>query len=212
MTAVAHGVEVGIKFSDDLELALVVDTVTISLFRRVEVGDVYGQVKGGQYEMTFGNMAKKTKDDQGEALMVTDTPLLQAAAANGDTSRPDMIKMTDRMTDGDKPKDSSAEESMKNVKQLKPESHLANDKYQKMIQWIHDTSVIREAETKIANAVRRSDDNEDQSFNPDDEKDMRAAVCAQLHDKPSIPHPPKRSIKVTTLQHLSPPNLSLIHI
>lgn len=207
LTAVAHGVEVGIKFSDDLELALVVDTVTISLFRRVEVGDVYGQVKGGQYEMTFGNMAKKTKDDQGEALMVTDTPLLQAAAANGDISRPDMIKMTDRMTDGDRPKDSSAEESVKNVKQLKPENHVANDKYEKMIKWIYDTSVIREAKTKIINAVRRSNDSENQTFNPDDEKDMRAAVCAQLHDKPSIPHPPTRSIKVTTLQHLSPPKV-----
>jgi len=51
LTVVAYGVEVGIKLSDDMEIALLVDQVTIKLFRRIDISDVYGNVKGGQYEV-----------------------------------------------------------------------------------------------------------------------------------------------------------------
>ncbi|KAG8623667.1 hypothetical protein KVT40_008643 [Elsinoe batatas] len=40
LTVVAYGVEVGIKLSDDLEIALVVDKVIIKLFRRIDISDV----------------------------------------------------------------------------------------------------------------------------------------------------------------------------
>ncbi|KAF2210055.1 hypothetical protein CERZMDRAFT_46024 [Cercospora zeae-maydis SCOH1-5] len=33
---------------------------------------------------------------------------------------------------------------------------------------------------------------------------MRAAVCAALQEIPSVPHPPRRSVRVTTLQNSSP--------
>lgn len=50
LTIVAYGIEVGIKLSDDMEIALVVDKVTVELFRRINISDVYGNVKGGQFE------------------------------------------------------------------------------------------------------------------------------------------------------------------
>lgn len=208
LTAVAHGIEVGIKLSDDMEMALVCDTVTISLFRRVEIGDVYGQIKGGKYEMTFGNLAENTKNVNGDALMVTDTPLLQAAAANGDTTRPDHVKMTDKMTAGVGTTDSSAKEGANTMTQINPESKEAQQKYDSMLKYIYRTSVIQEAKRKILKIVNEDDWNEDdKSFDASDAKDMRAQVSAHLHEKPTVPHPPKRSIKVTTLQNFSSPQV-----
>lgn len=45
LSIVAHGIEVGIKLSDDLELAIQTEMVTISLFRRIEVGDCMANIK-----------------------------------------------------------------------------------------------------------------------------------------------------------------------
>jgi len=79
LTVIAHGVEVGIKLSDDMELALVTDEVRIEFFRKIHVTDCYGNLKGGLYEMTFGELAPDTKDANGEPVMFeTDTPMLQA--------------------------------------------------------------------------------------------------------------------------------------
>jgi hypothetical protein len=37
--------------------------------------------------------------------------------------------------------------------------------------------------------------------------DFRAAICAHIHDTPSIPHPPKKSIRVSTLRKTDYPNV-----
>jgi hypothetical protein len=37
--------------------------------------------------------------------------------------------------------------------------------------------------------------------------DFRAAICAHIHDSPSIPHPPKKSIRVSTLRKTDYPNV-----
>ena len=79
LTVIAHGVEVGIKLSDDMELALVTDEVKIEFFRGIHVSDCYGNLKGGLFEMTFGELAPATRNDNGEPVMFeTDTPMLQA--------------------------------------------------------------------------------------------------------------------------------------
>lgn len=200
LTIIAHGVEVGIKLSDDMELALLTDTVTIRLFRGVNIGDVYANIKGGEYEMTFGNLEESTKDEDGDAVMETDTPLLKAAAANGDTSRPGAVKMTDAMTDGNNPKDSSPQAGLKSVTTLSPDSEQANRQYLETLAYIEKSSVISQARRKLRKLVRV-----DSGLDKTNQKDMRAAICSELHNKPSIPHPPRRSIKVTTLQNLSPP-------
>jgi hypothetical protein len=45
LTIIVHGVEVRIKLSDDLELAIQTEKVTIPLFRRIEVSDCMTNVK-----------------------------------------------------------------------------------------------------------------------------------------------------------------------
>ncbi|GAB7352528.1 hypothetical protein MBLNU459_g2922t1 [Dothideomycetes sp. NU459] len=203
LTIVAHGVEVGIKFSDDMELALATDKVTIRLFRRIDIEDVYGNVKGGEFEMTFGKLAKKTHTAEGEPVMVTDTPLLAAAAANGDTSGVGKVTMTEKMTGGATTKDSTVKNGLQSVKQLSPDDEEANKKYHSILEYIDETSVITVSRKEAEEAIRDRGDMD----NLENDKDLRAAICSQLHDKPSIPHPAKRSIKVSTIQHLSPPNV-----
>lgn len=204
LTVVAHGVEVGIKLSDDMELAIQTETVTISLFRKIEIGDCYANIKGGEYEMTFRSMDDKSSNSSGDALMVEDTPLLKAAALNGDTSRPTLVKMTSKMTNGKLMKDSSAQSGLGAMTKLSPDDDNAIKEYHRTLDWISQTNLISQARKKIGKSVQDAD-SEKMDFDHTKASDMRAAICSQLHDKPSVPHPPRASIKVTTLQNLSPP-------
>lgn len=45
LTIIAHGVEVGIRLSNDLELAIQTEKVTIPLFRRIEISDCMANLK-----------------------------------------------------------------------------------------------------------------------------------------------------------------------
>jgi len=53
LSFVVHGVEVGIKLSDDMELAIQTEEVTVRLFRGIDIGGCYANLKGGDFEMTF---------------------------------------------------------------------------------------------------------------------------------------------------------------
>lgn len=201
LTIVAHGVEVGIKLSDDMELALQVQHVKIPLFRRIDIGDVYANIKGGEYEMTFGSL-ESTKDEDGDPIIATDTPLLRAATIGGGDC--DTIKMISKMTEGSStPRDSSTKAGINSVTALSPDNEEANDFYQKTLDLIEGTNAITQARKRLSRAAAQQ--NTDTTLDSSNDKDLRAAICSELHKKPSISHPPSRSIKVTTLQNLSPP-------
>jgi hypothetical protein len=108
LSFVVHGVEVGIKLSDDMELAIQTETVKVKLFRGIEIGDCFANLKGGQYEMTFGSLEGNTRDVDGDAVFVEATPLLKAASKDGDTrslksvksNEVENVKMLDQLTDG----------------------------------------------------------------------------------------------------------------
>ncbi|QDS70590.1 hypothetical protein FKW77_000061 [Venturia effusa] len=199
LTLVAHGIEVGIKLSDDMELAISCEKVTIPFFRGIQIDDCYAALKGGQYEMTFANMAENTHDSNGDALMVHDTPLLQAASAHGVQARPRLVKMTSKFTGGEMLKDSTAQSGFNSMRHLSPDDKVARKEFEHAIKWIEDTNVINECRRAVMQRAEKSD-----SFSRDNIQDVRAAICSQLHNKPSVPHPPERSVKVTTLRNMSP--------
>lgn len=199
LTLVAYGIEVGIKLSDDMELAITCEKVTIPFFRRIEIDDCYAAIKGGQYEMTFANMTENTRDIEGAALMVADTPLLQAASAHGVQARPQLFKMTSRFTDGEMLKDSSVHSGFSSIKQLSPDDRVARKEFDHAIKWIEETNVINECRKAVMQRAKKPD-----SFDGDSIQDVRAAICSQLHNRPSVPHPPPNSVRVTTLRNMSP--------
>lgn len=190
LTVVAHGIEVGIKLADDLELAISTEKVTVALFRSVKISDCFANVKGGQREMTFGEVKIAERDEDGDALMVEATPLLLAAGARGGRSRPRMIKMKSKMTNGVDMDDSSALAGFKSLQAVSPEDKEAADQYKKTLEWIRTTNTIEQCRKDV---------------DKEEKKATNAAICSRMQDKASVPHPPKRSIKVTTLQNLSPP-------
>ncbi|MCJ1440852.1 MAG: hypothetical protein MMC23_001338, partial [Stictis urceolatum] len=206
LTIIAHGVEVGIKLSDDMELALQVNKTVVSLFRKIEVGDVYAHLKGGQYEMTFGQLTEDTRDASGNPLMESDTPLLKAAASwklEG-TSK---VPMQTHMTGGKELKDNSLGGGLAAVTSLSPDDASARERYEKALSGIEKTSHIRQSEEITRMLSQGADQKGPNAIDWEDDKVMRAAVCSQLHDQPSVPHAPNRSIKVTTLQNLSSPKM-----
>jgi len=82
---VVHGVEVGIKLGVDMELAIKTEQVKVSLFRGIESIDCFVNLKGGQYEKMFGSLGASTKNADGDAIFVVDTPLLKVASREGGT-------------------------------------------------------------------------------------------------------------------------------
>lgn len=218
LSFVVHGVEVGIKLSDDMELAIQTEEVRVKLFRSIEIGDCFANLKGGEQEMTFKKLEAKSKDADGDAVFIEDTPLLRAASKLSDhqrsiisestesllspnalpasPKRPSMVKMTSRMTDGRPPEDGSAKDSYQSMKKLSLDNNLAGEKYQDILQHIQSTNAIQEARRAIEDTPHVNDEN-----------DVRAEICSYLQQTPSVPHPPRLSVKVTTLQNLAPPKV-----
>jgi hypothetical protein len=217
LSFIVHGIEVGIKLSDDMELAIQTEKVVVRLFRKIEIGDCYANIKGGAYEMTFGDMDARSQDSEGDAVMVANTPLLQIASKTGDKSRPPMVKMKEYMTNGTGMTDTSAETGFKSITQipLVDDDETAVNHYQTTIAWIESTNFIQKSREKVSKRAKDAAEfraktevaslNNTDIFDHTNENDLRAAICSSLHNKPSIPHPPQHSIKVTTLRGLSSP-------
>ncbi|EPE33283.1 hypothetical protein GLAREA_06295 [Glarea lozoyensis ATCC 20868] len=229
LSFVVHGVEVGIKLSDDMELAIQCEEVTIKLFRGIVVGDCFANLKGGEFEMTFGKVKAKSHDADGDAVFIENTPLLRAATmeadrrslAESDTSsikspvepkfffneeeEGKTVKMTEEMTNNHAPEDSSPKESLSLIKKMSPDNEEASGKYKRTVEFIQQTNAIYEARQHIQGLNKEAIKRDQNSFGHDDLNGLRAAVCSYVHSTPSVPHPPQKSIKVTTLQNLMPP-------
>ncbi|KAF2832287.1 hypothetical protein CC86DRAFT_88093 [Ophiobolus disseminans] len=208
MTLVAHGVEAGIKLSDDIELAIQTDKVVVPLFREIHVDDIYANVKGGDWEVTFGSVAygqpEPTRED--DTFVASDTAILRAASVALDGTYPRRISMVRQMTADKQPSDSEELESaFSTVKKLSPGEEDANKKYQELVKTIYNTSVITNAKRALREAAL--DEERESKLDLDNENDVRAAICAHIHDSPSIPHPPKKSIRVSTLRKTDYPNV-----
>lgn len=211
LTLVAHGIEVGIKLSDDMELALQVDKVTVALFRHVQIGDVFGNVKGGEYEMTFGKLADDSHDEHGNALMDEDTPLLKAASSwsSQDVDNwksPEKVRMTEKMTDGNAPRPASPSSGAHEITEMTVDDDEASVRYQRRVDEIEKTDEINIARKSVNRRILKRKDDPETNVDIRNIKHIRAAICSQLHDKPSIQHPPKSSIKVTTLKAMTKPS------
>ncbi|KXT12366.1 hypothetical protein AC579_588 [Pseudocercospora musae] len=201
LTLIAHGCELGLKLADDIELAIYVDEVTVRFFRRIEIGHVYANAKGGQFEMTFGGLEDDDDDAASEfSVFLDDTPLLRAATAGskGLTDRP---KLRETLTGVSYVRDSSARAGLDIVTALDPDDEAADKQYHEKLTEIRTSSAVYQSRQAVRQRAKG------QGRRLDDEKDMRAAVCAELHSLPSVPHPPSRSVRVTTLQNLSPPHV-----
>lgn len=149
--------------------------------------------------MTFGDLETVDADD--DTIFQSDTPFLRAANGAPDESKPTRPSIPSAMTGGSYIKDSSVREGLGTLATFSPDDAKAEKQYNKMLEHIESTSHVYEAR-KQASENAGSDD-----FLPKDEKEMRAAICAKLHEMPSVPNPPSRSIRVTTLQGLSPPHV-----
>lgn len=197
LTLVAHGIELGLKMSDDMEIAIHTEEVRVALFRRIDVSDVYANLKGGEYEMTFHELEEDTRrPEDGEPLMDTDTPLLRAATFASDMSLPPLSKkltMTEEMTDGHEMKDSSAQAGLEAVTQVSPDD--AEKHYSDMMDWLKETSPIDQCYQELKALPH---------FNEKNLKEVRAAICSKLQESPTVPHPPTKSVKVSTLRNITP--------
>lgn len=202
LTIIAHGVELGLKLTGDIELAIYVDEVTVSLFRRIEIGDVYANVKG-EVEMTFLELEDDAEDDVASenSVLLDDTPLLRAAATGAQAMR-DRPKLRETLTGVSYMRDSSAQAGLNTVTTLSPDDAKADEEYHERLTDIRTSSAVYQSRQQVRQRAKNDD-----RLKVEDEKDMRAAVSAELHKLPSVPHPPQRSVRVTTLQNLSPPRV-----
>ncbi|KAF2185346.1 hypothetical protein K469DRAFT_166411 [Zopfia rhizophila CBS 207.26] len=204
LTLVAHGCEAGIKLSDDMELAIQVEKVTVSLLRKIELDHVYCNVKGGEYEMTFGTLAPDSHDKTDDPLMMSDTPILRAATAALDGTTSSAVKMKNAMASGKQPPKEShnVRSAFDSVKTISPDEENASAKYNEIVRHIFKTSTVEIARVALK-GISIADESEG-GLDHENGNDLRAAICAQIHDQPSIPHPPTRSVRVSTLAKSSP--------
>lgn len=151
--------------------------------------------------MTLGDVDDDPMDDSlsVDSAFLGDTPLLRAATVGSEGFK-DRPKLRESLTGVSFMKDSSAQAVYASVKKLSPDDQLADLEYQDRLTEIRTTSAIYQSRQQARKRAL-----EDDEFKLKDDKSMRAAISQELHAMPSIAHPPSRSVRVTTLQTLSPP-------
>jgi hypothetical protein len=218
LSFVVHGIEVAIKLTEDIELAISTNKVEVKLFRSITISDCFANLKGGEFEMTFGKLEGNTGVSNRKQVLMEDSPLLKAASGNGDRrtlhsfqSRACKLKMAEKLSDGSVPENFSVREDLKNIEKMNPSRDEATGRYSEMIEFIKETSSIHGA-SQYAESISKESHGRGRALSLDDNDAVRAELCSQLHGKPSTPHPPSRSIKVTTIQNLVPPYIRrLLH-
>ncbi len=222
LTLIAHGVEAGIKLSDDVELAIQTDRVVVPLFREITVDDVYANVKGGEWEVTFGDVAYGTPEpDHDPSVIVTDTAILRAASiARQGSIKESPLQIVNDLTAGEIPAEAGDTKSaFAATKTLSPNESNAHEKYQELVCEIEETSAITVAKKALKEAAQllkipsgdedgKQKEQKDGCLDTDNPEEMRAAICTKIHSGPSIPHPPTRSIRVSTLRKSSYPEIN----
>jgi len=223
LTLEVHGVEAGIKLSDDIELAIQVDKVIVPLFREITVDDVYANVKGGDWEVMFGDVKYgQPEPDDDDSVIITDTAILKAASVAskaGSKSRP--TELARNLTAGKPPTEAKdAASAFASVTKVSANEQDAAVKYQNLVRHIHETSAITNAKKILREASKTRGElpsppegakekgrDSDGHLDTENLDDFRAAICTQIHSQPSIPHPPSRSIRVSTLRKTSHPKV-----
>jgi hypothetical protein len=194
LSVVAHGIEVGIKLAGDLELAISVETVKISFFRGITISDCFANVKGGLDEMTFGELEDSDSDGE-EGVIVESTPLLLAA---GTHSRRPVQARHISMAQEKNMKDSDPKSGWTSIRKVAPADRTARQEYDRLLARIDETNAISTCRKAVLQDREKSEQMETR-------RDVRAAICSAMQSTSTVPHPPARSIKVTTLQTLSSP-------
>ncbi|PVH95148.1 hypothetical protein DM02DRAFT_166198 [Periconia macrospinosa] len=198
LTATAYGVEVGVKLDNDMELAIQTDKVVVKLFRRIEIGDVYANVKGSD-EMSFGSIQSwpNSRDMSKDQFVAMDTPILKAALESRRSASSQLQDQLDGL--------SAYETSNKPVKKLSPDDENARNEYDKMIKIITETSTSHLAKKWLKKIAK---EREIEGV-LETETNLRAAISAHIHTDPTITHPPRKSIRLTTLRHNNHPKIKI---
>jgi hypothetical protein len=175
ITIVAHGIELGIKLSDDMELAIRAEECTIAFFGKIEIGDMYGNLKWAEFETTFHQLAKNTLATDGDAAMTPDPPQLRATTLN----------MASEMMGGDAMKDSSAKSSFEYLTRLSFADELTGKEYEETLAWIQETSAIHQSGEYVKRVAQNSRTG-GKVVDGIDEKELRAGICSQRQDTLTI--------------------------
>lgn len=218
----------------EIEVGIMCEEVVVRLGRGIEVGDCFASVKGGEGELSFKDAQETTGGVKaggqraGDELLEVNSKMLRAVKGNQlvyenknmniqnghGESEVDVNKNTtvkNQMTNYHAPKDTDVKEGVETIRTITPDDcKAANEQYRKTVQMIRSTNSIqicRQEVRRLINSGMRKKEWGTDTVNENSDNDIRAAICSQLHRQPSITHPPSRSIKVTTLQTLSPPHI-----
>lgn len=195
LSLTVHGVEVGIKLSDDLELSVQTECVNVSLFRSIQVDDCFANIKCGKQGLKQGGLRSKSKETDKGSSATTATHGINGASDKG---LPRTATTKTRMTAGNPPKDSSNTAAYKAIKKQPLRSNIAIERYHRTLELLDASNAISQARTYVKQHLTSVDD-----IDCNNSK-LRAGICSQLHSKPSVPNPPPRSVKVTVLRELLP--------
>lgn len=197
LTATAYGIEVGVKLDEDMELSIQTDKVIIALFRRINIGDVYANVKGRD-EMTFKDVQQfpNQRDMSKDTFVARDTPILKAAYASAKNGFSEIQEELGDAVEAPRQDDQL-------VRKLSPDEEKARIEVDKFTRHILRTSTSHIAQEML----KRSAKERDIDGVLDSDNNLRAAICAQIHDQPTVMHPPTKSIRLTTLSHNNHPKI-----
>ncbi|KAI0186913.1 hypothetical protein F4808DRAFT_336730 [Astrocystis sublimbata] len=197
LTATVYGIEVGIKLSDEMELAIQTDKAVIKLFRSIRIGDVYANIKGSE-EMCFTDIKPwpNPRDMTQDHFIVSGTPILKSAMAS---SRRDASSVVG----GSSEEAPFARTNTQRTTRMSPDDKAVRADCDAVIRHISETSTNYLARCDLQRLAK----DRETSDQLDNALTLRAAISAHIHIQPTIAHPPQKSIRLTTLTHNTHPKV-----
>lgn len=184
-----------------MELALCADHLSISLFRHIDITDVYGNLKLKQSDMSFRDPDGLETEDLYPPLF--ESGILQLATAQSNSRQRVQPKDRDRKPISDYEEEASIRKEFQDTAAIPLDDVEAEDRYNKVLKEVDTGSQIYVARRQIEQA--------DPAQQPRNEREMRQAVCAKLQDVPSVSHTPTYAVSVSVLQTIFPRVRRFLH-
>lgn len=139
-------------------------------------------VKGNEFEFEKGNGDGRFQHEHGQADIV---------------DRAQRMMMQEKIICDQIPKDTDLRKGIETIKTITPDNtEAANEQYNKTIQMIQSTNSIQICHQQVHRLIdsgrttKESGTDNPNTVSENSDKDIRAAICSQLHRQPSITHPP----------------------
>ena len=213
----AFGIEVGIQVNEEIEIGISVEEMTVALFRGVQIGDCYVNVKS-KLPLKLHVKGESDGEAHPEHHKGHSSPKGSYHSHHGTSNAESvMAESPKRRKTPPSPSEarSEAAERLETTQAIPANDQETLEHIRQMLKTVQQSNTISQSRRTVLEDYEESESEAEEyhthepTLNPHKDADLRAAICSRMQGEPITPHRPTDidPIKVTTLKHVYPPRV-----